>query len=114
MTGMCEGGCANIPFKRTRGIGMKVTSVRESIELCTESGWSAYDLALDGKVDKGKIEELGTLGTLTYLGMLQQPFYRIEQPLYMIKGLEGADQLRVAMLAGEEEILDRVKEILEK
>lgn len=114
LTGMCEGGCANIPFKRTRGIGMKVTSVRESIELCTESGWSAYDLALDGKVDKGKIEELGTLGTLTYLGMLQQPFYRIEQPLYMIKGLEGADQLRVAMLVGEEEILDRVREILEK
>ena len=32
----------------------------------------------------------------------------------MIKGLEGAEQLRVAMLAGEEEILDRVKEILEK
>ena len=63
LAGMCEGGCVNIPFNRTRGISMKVISVRESIELCTESGWSAYDLILDGKVDKGKIEELGTLGT---------------------------------------------------
>lgn len=91
---------------------MKVISVKESIELCTESGWSAYDMFLDEKMDKERILKLGTLGGLTYLEMLKQPFYRIEQNYYMIKGLEGADSLRTAMLGGHEEILERVKEIL--
>lgn len=93
--------------------GMKVISVRESVELCTESGWSAYDMILDEKMDKETIKKLGALGDLTYLGMLKQPFYRIEQPYYMIKGLEGADRLRTAMLAGHEEILERVRETIE-
>lgn len=91
---------------------MRVISVKESVELCTESGWSAYDMVLDGIMDRETIEKLGKLGDLTYLGMLKQPFYRIEQPYYMIKGLEGADRLRTAMLAGHEEILERVKEMM--
>jgi len=92
---------------------MKVVSVTESVELCTESGWSAYDMILDGRVDQETIKRLGVLGDLTYLGMLRQPFYRIEQPYYMIRGLEGADRLRTAMLDGHEEILERVKEKIE-
>lgn len=88
---------------------MKVTDRRESIELCTESGWQAYDLILDGQMDRDTIFRLGKLGDLTYLEMLKQPFYRIELNYYMIKGLEGADRLRVAMLTGHEEILERVE-----
>ncbi len=91
---------------------MKVIAVKESIELCTEAGWSAYDMFLDGKMDRETILKLGALGDLTYLEMLKQPFYRIEQNYYMIKGLEGADSLRTAMLTGHEEILERVKEII--
>ena len=34
---------------------MKVTDKRESIELCTESGWQAYDLVLDGEMDRDTI-----------------------------------------------------------
>lgn len=93
---------------------MRVTDWKESIELCTESGWSAYDLMLNEPMTKEQIKTLGVLGDLTYLGMLQQPFYRIEQPLFMIKGLEGTRTLRVAMLGGQEEILNRVKKILEE
>lgn len=92
---------------------MKPTDIRESIELCTESGWSAYDVFLDSPVDKAVIVRLGTLGTMTYLGMLRQPFYRVEEAYYMIKGLEGDHKLRVAMLNGKEEILERVCRILE-
>ena len=88
---------------------MRVTDRRESIELCTESGWQAYDLILDGQMDRDTILRLGKL---TYLEMLKQPFYRIEQNYYMIKGLEGADRLRVAMLTGHEEILERVEEAI--
>ncbi len=91
---------------------MKVLDRRESVELCTESGWSAYDMILDGKMDRETILELGKLGDLTYLEMLKQPFYRIEQNFYMIKGLQGADRLRVAMLMGHEEILERVEQVI--
>ena len=31
----------------------------------------------------------------------------------MIKGLQGADRLRVAMLSGHEAILERVQEVIE-
>ena len=91
---------------------MKVIAVKESVEPCTESGWSAYDMFLDEKMDKERILKLGTLGGLTYLEMLKQPFYRIEQPYYMINGLEGSNTLRVAMLGGHEAILERVRELL--
>lgn len=91
---------------------MKVIAVKESVELCTESGWSAYDMFLDEKMDRETILKLKDLGDLTYLETLKQPFYRVEQNFYMIKGLEGADRLRTAMLSGHEEILERVKEIL--
>ena len=91
---------------------MKVLDRRESVELCTESGWSAYDMILAGKMDRETILEMGKLGDLTYLEMLKQPFYRIEQNFYMIKGLQGADRLRVAMLMGHEEILERVEQVI--
>lgn len=93
---------------------MKVTDTRESIELCTESGWSAYDVAVDEEINKETVERLGALGDMTYLGMLKQPFYRIEQPYYMIKGLEGERSLRVAMLGGHEAVLQTVYQILER
>lgn len=91
---------------------MKVLEQRESLELCTESGWYAYDLQTEYPVTKEVIEALGTLGVLTYLGMLSKPFYRIEERFFMIKGLEKESTLRVAMLEGKEEILDRVTDIL--
>lgn len=93
---------------------MKVIETKESIELCTESGWSAYDLFVDEEIMEQEIRRLGGLGDLTYLGMLSQPFYRVEQQYYMIKGLEHEKKLRVAMLAGHEAILKRVQELLEQ
>ena len=50
---------------------MKVISVKESVELCTESGWSAYDMTLDAEMDRDTIIRLGSLGDLTYLEMLK-------------------------------------------
>lgn len=93
---------------------MKVTNNTESIELCTEAGWLAYDVTVDTPITREYIIELGKLGDLTYLSMLKQPFYRIENHYHMIKGLEGERQLRVAMLVGEESILDEVYKILQQ
>lgn len=81
--------------------------------MCTESGWSAYDMFLDEEMDRETILRLGKLGDLTYLEMLKQPFYRIEREFYLIKGLQGADRLRVSMLDGHEEILERVKNVIQ-
>lgn len=91
---------------------MRVIEVRESLEPCEEAGWAAYDMILDTQMDEETIGRLGDLGALTYLGMLKQPFYRVEQPYYMIRGLKGARHLRVSMLRGEEEILGAVKQLL--
>lgn len=91
---------------------MRVIEVRESLEPCEEAGWAAYDMILDTGMDRETIVRLGDLGVLTYLGMLKQPFYRIEQPYYMIRGLEGARHLRVSMLRGEEEIMDAVRKLI--
>ncbi len=92
---------------------MKVIKKEESSELCTEASWIAYDLFLDEAVNEKLIRKLGNLGSLLYLSGLKEPFYRIENRYHMIKGLEGKNQLRVAMLVGEEAIIDRVTEIIE-
>ena len=91
---------------------MRVIEVRESLEPCEEAGWAAYDMILEGEMDRETIVRLGDLGALTYLGMLKQPFYRVEQPYYMLRGLEGARHLRVSMLRGEEEIMDAVRKLI--
>lgn len=90
---------------------MRVIDIRESLEPCEEAGWAAYDMILDTGMDQETIGRLGDLGALTYLGMLKQPFYRVEQAHYMIRGLEGAKHLRVSMLRGEEEIMDEIKRL---
>ena len=92
---------------------MKVTGERESVELCTEAGWSAVDLMTDEPVDRETVLKLGKLGTLTYLSMLRQPFYRVESNFWLVKGLEGEKTLRVSMAGGEEDIIRRVRDCLE-
>ena len=97
--------------KRTKS--MKVMDIKESSELCTEACWIAYDLILDKEINGDVIRKLGDLGSLLYLSGLKEPFYRIENRLFMIKGIEGKKNLRVAMLIGEEQILETVKQIVE-
>ena len=92
---------------------MKITGAGESAELCTEAGWSAVDFETDEPVSKTEIELLGSLGQLTYLGMLRQPFFRVESRYWLIKGLEGERVFRVSALNGEEAILERVRSLFE-
>ena len=96
------------------GTAVKVIAQRESIELCTEAGWSAYDLLTDEPVGREDIMRLGQLGTLTYLSSLKQPFYRVEGRHWLIKGLEGKKVLRVSMADTEEQILRHTYDQLEE
>lgn len=94
---------------------MKIDKIQESIELCTEAGWYAYDFHVEKPVERDVILALGELGELTYLSMLKQPFFRVERRYMMVKGLQGQTQFRVAMYKDEEEnVLREVKELVEK
>lgn len=93
---------------------MKIDKIQESIELCTEAGWYAYDFHMERPVDRDVILALGSLGEMTYLSMLKQPFFRIERRYMMIKGLQGQSRFRVAMYKEEEEnVLQEVKKLVE-
>ena len=97
---------------------MKIIGKRPSREKCAESGWFAWDYLLDEPVEREFILKLRPLGGFTYLDMLKQPFFKIENNYYMIKGIEGNDYFRIAVHGKHEDerakleafILDCVKE----
>lgn len=92
---------------------MKIEKMQESIELCTEAGWYAYDFYLDEPVGKELILAFRGMGELAYLSMLRQPFYRVERQYLMIKGLEGQPQFRAAMYKDEEaQVLKEITEFI--
>lgn len=70
---------------------MKITGKRPSREKCAESGWFATDYLMDAPIDREFILKLKSLGGFVYLDMLKQPFFKIENNYYMIKGIEGND-----------------------
>ena len=71
-----------------------------------------------GCADREFILKLKSLGGFVYLDMLKQPFFKIENNYYMIKGIEGNDYFRIAVHGKHEDerakleafILDCVKE----
>ena len=68
---------------------MKIVEKTESREKCAEAGWFAWDCILDHKINREFILSLKPLGGFVYLDMLRQPFFKIENDYYMIKGIEG-------------------------
>lgn len=76
---------------------MKIISRRKSIETCSEAGWYAYDFLLDREIDREFILSLKPLGSFVYLDMLKQPFFKIENHHYILKGVQGKDFFRIAV-----------------
>ena len=76
---------------------MKIIGRYESPEPCEEAGWVAYDYTLDSPMRRDDILRLRTLGALAYLEKLRQPFYKVENNHYLIKGLEGKETLRIGI-----------------
>ena len=76
---------------------MTITNITRSPEPCTEAGWLAFQYHLDQPVSREFIIGLRPLGSLVFLEALQQPFFKVENEHYMIKGLLGDDSVRVAV-----------------
>lgn len=67
---------------------------------------------MDSPIDREFILKLKPLGSFVYLDMLKQPFFKIENDYYMIKGIEGNDYFRIAVHGKHEEELIRLEEFI--
>lgn len=87
---------------------MEIRKREESREQCTEAGWYAYDYLLAQPMQREQIEALSAFGgSLLYLSSLAQPFYKLEGPHFMIKGLQGSDTLRLAVYKEDEQTVQK-------
>ena len=91
---------------------MKILGKQPSREKCAESGWFATDYLLDAPIDRAFILSLRPLGSFVYLDMLKEPFFKIENDYYMIKGVQGKDYFRIAVHGKHEDKLQRLEEFL--
>ena len=73
---------------------MKILGKQPSREKCAESGWFATDYLLDAPIDRAFILSLRPLGSFVYLDMLKEPFFKIENDYYMIKGVQIISELQ--------------------
>ena len=76
---------------------MKILKTAVKREKQKESGWFATDYLLDAPIDRAFILSLRPLGSFVYLDMLKEPFFKIENDYYMIKGVQGKDYFRIAV-----------------
>lgn len=93
---------------------MKIIGKQPSREKCAESGWFAVDYLLDEAIDRTFILKLRPLGSFVYLDMLKQPFFKIENDYYVIKGVQGKDYFRMAVHGKHEEELQRLEKYLDE
>lgn len=91
--------------------------VKEKIpsrETCAEAGWFAWDFILEKPLEDAAIFSLRPLGSFVYLSMLSRPFFKIEMPYALIKGLRGDSHIRVAVHNEHREILADVERFLSR
>ena len=51
--------------------------------------------------------------SFVYLDMLKEPFFKIENDYYMIKGVQGKDYFRIAVHGKHEDELQKLEEFLD-
>ena len=88
---------------------MKVIECIESRERCAEAGWFAYDFIIERPASEEMVRQMRPLGSLTYLGMLKKPFFKIENHYYILKGIVGDDFFRMAVHCDHPEELERIR-----
>lgn len=92
---------------------MRIVRITPSPEPCQEAGWAASQWYLDGIVTREYVVGLRLLGSLLLLDGLKQPFFKIENHHYILKGLLGDTSIRVACHREHEEELDEVRRCVE-
>lgn len=90
---------------------MKIIGYEESRERCAESGWFAFDILLGEPLTKEDIALFRPLGGFLFLSMLKQPFFKVEQDYFMIKGVQGNEHFRLAMHQDE---CEKIEEWIER
>ncbi|MDO4307797.1 MAG: hypothetical protein Q4C77_13250 [Eubacteriales bacterium] len=90
---------------------MKITGYEESRERCAESGWFAYDILLEEPLTREDIVLFRPLGGFLFLSMLKQPFFKVEQDSFVIKGVQGNAHFRLAMHQDE---CEKIEEWIER
>ena len=92
---------------------MKIIETRESLETCTEAGWNAIDCLLDEPMDDGFIESLRAIeGSFLYMKMLRNPFFKVENHNYILKGIKGNSFFRLVFHRDSFPEADRIIAIL--
>ena len=91
---------------------MKITAITRSPEPCVEAGWHASQYHLDGEVSRGLVDAMRPLGTVILLDQLRQPFFKVENHHYMIKGLLGDTSIRIAAHRDHEDETIRIRQII--
>ncbi len=92
---------------------MRITAITPSPEPCVEAGWHASQYHLDGKVTRDFVFTLRPLGSLLLLDQLRQPFFKIENHHYMVKGLLGDTSIRIAVHRDHEDQLPFILKYLQ-
>ncbi len=91
---------------------MKIIDKRRSLESCTESGWTAYDLLTESPLTAEDIELLHCVeGSFLFLKSLKKPFFKIENHNYVIKGVQGDCFFRFAI---HRDYVSQVDELADK
>ena len=88
---------------------MTITAITESREPCAEAGWFAYDWYLEEPVSRDFILALRPLGSLLLLESLIQPFFKVENHYYIIKGVLNDDHIRVAVHREHNDLQEKIK-----
>lgn len=93
---------------------MKIVKKEESIEQCTEAGWYAYDYELERDLLREDILRFREFeADFIYLTALKQPFFKVEDRYYMIKGVEGKKVIRLSMYREyEEKICEKIEALV--
>ena len=92
---------------------MRITNVARSPEPCTEAGWLAFQYDLEKPVSRDVVMALRQLGALVFLEALRQPFFKVENDHYMVKGLLGDGSIRVAVHGEHLDEQKRIRKIIE-
>ncbi len=91
---------------------MKIINRCESREACEEAGWIAFDYTLDTPMLREDVFRLRTLGAFVFLDKLRQPFFKVENAHYLIKGFEGKTSVRVGIHRDHQNELAAIEQIL--
>lgn len=92
---------------------MIITNITRSPEPCTEAGWLAFQYELEHPVSRDFIIALRPLGSFIFLESLAQPFFKIQNHHYMIKGLLNATSIRVAVHKDHQDEQKPIKQLIE-